>query len=286
MTTTLMSEPWRQVIDGSVLFAATSVQNSSSHRQQHATISSSTPPPTTHNTDSMSTFPQTPPPSLNKLTREQTKTIQTSLFTADIPFSTTIPQYSPFMPNTCLQQICHSRQPNHQFHIPITKFLSPSTSTSVSVHQHAGATIPHCSIVKSTQHPSNPKPKFLLRSATSTFAKELLEYEIPNTANLLQLKTYNRTTDANSHIETYEWTLTSLKLYGDLVYVFPDKPGRKCRDMVQNPFPGQHLQFWPTKVPIPDKFHATTYIQSRDTLNHRLQAKGRRDGTRILHQVH
>ncbi|XP_052626823.1 uncharacterized protein LOC128133427 [Lactuca sativa] len=50
------------------------------------------------------------------------------------------------------------------------------------------------------------------RSVTSPFVKELLDYEIPNTAKLPTLKTYNGTTDPDSHIDTYEWTMTSLKL--------------------------------------------------------------------------
>nr|KAJ0218751.1 hypothetical protein LSAT_V11C300134190 [Lactuca sativa] len=47
---------------------------------------------------------------------------------------------------------------------------------------------------------------------TSPFVKELLDYHIPNTAKLPTLKTYNGTTDPDSHIDTYEWTMTSLKL--------------------------------------------------------------------------
>ncbi|XP_023737234.1 uncharacterized protein LOC111885182 [Lactuca sativa] len=50
------------------------------------------------------------------------------------------------------------------------------------------------------------------RSVTSPFVKELLDYEIPNTAKLPTLKTYNGTTDPDSHIDTYEWTMTLLKL--------------------------------------------------------------------------
>nr|KAJ0199675.1 hypothetical protein LSAT_V11C600301860 [Lactuca sativa] len=49
-------------------------------------------------------------------------------------------------------------------------------------------------------------------SVTSPFVKELLDYEIPNTTKLPALKTYNGTTDPDSHIDTYEWTMTSLKL--------------------------------------------------------------------------
>lgn len=47
---------------------------------------------------------------------------------------------------------------------------------------------------------------------TSPFAKELLDYEIPNIAKLPHLKTYNETIDPDNHIDTYEWTITSLKL--------------------------------------------------------------------------
>nr|KAJ0205753.1 hypothetical protein LSAT_V11C500281740 [Lactuca sativa] len=57
-----------------------------------------------------------------------------------------------------------------------------------------------------------PNQDCLSRSVTSLFVKELLEYEIPNTAKLPHLKTYDHTTDPDSDIDTYEWTMTSLKL--------------------------------------------------------------------------
>ena len=57
-----------------------------------------------------------------------------------------------------------------------------------------------------------PNQDCLSRSATSPFAIELLDYEIPNTTKLPHLKTYNDTTDPESHVDTYEWTMTSLKL--------------------------------------------------------------------------
>lgn len=38
-----------------------------------------------------------------------------------------------------------------------------------------------------------------------------MDYEIPNTTNLPHLKTYNRTTNPDSHIDTYKWTMTTLK---------------------------------------------------------------------------
>ena len=43
--------------------------------------------------------------------------------------------------------------------------------------------------------------------------KELLEYEILNTAKLSHLKTYDGTIDSDSHIDTYEWAMTSIKLH-------------------------------------------------------------------------
>lgn len=49
-------------------------------------------------------------------------------------------------------------------------------------------------------------------NVTSPFAKELLDFEIPNTAKLPHSKTYNGITNPDSHIDTYEWTMTSLKL--------------------------------------------------------------------------
>ena len=47
-----------------------------------------------------------------------------------------------------------------------------------------------------------------------------MEYEIPNTAKLPHLKTYDGTTDPDSHIDTYEWTMTSLKLDERLWYTY------------------------------------------------------------------
>ena len=49
-------------------------------------------------------------------------------------------------------------------------------------------------------------------SVTSLFARELLDYEIPNTAKLPHLKNYNGSKDPDNHIDTYKWTMTSLKL--------------------------------------------------------------------------
>lgn len=57
-----------------------------------------------------------------------------------------------------------------------------------------------------------PNQDCLSRNVTSPFVKELLDYEIPNTSKLPTLKTYNGTIDPDSHIDTYEWTMTSLKL--------------------------------------------------------------------------
>ena len=57
-----------------------------------------------------------------------------------------------------------------------------------------------------------PNQDYLSRSVTSPFAKERLDYEISNTAKLPNLNTYNGTTDPDSHIDIYEWTMTSLKL--------------------------------------------------------------------------
>nr|KAJ0225073.1 hypothetical protein LSAT_V11C100018890 [Lactuca sativa] len=57
-----------------------------------------------------------------------------------------------------------------------------------------------------------PNQDCLSRRVTSLFVKVLLDYEIPNTAKLVNIKTYNGTTDLDSHTDTYEWTMTSLKL--------------------------------------------------------------------------
>nr|KAJ0221695.1 hypothetical protein LSAT_V11C200051480 [Lactuca sativa] len=56
-----------------------------------------------------------------------------------------------------------------------------------------------------------PNQDCLSRSVTSLFVKDLLEYEMPNTTKLPHFKTYDGTTDLDSHIGTYEWTMTSLK---------------------------------------------------------------------------
>nr|KAJ0199316.1 hypothetical protein LSAT_V11C600301160 [Lactuca sativa] len=57
-----------------------------------------------------------------------------------------------------------------------------------------------------------PNQDCLSWSDISLFSKELLDYKILNTAKLPNLKTYKGTTDPGSHIDTYEWTMTSLKL--------------------------------------------------------------------------
>ena len=58
-----------------------------------------------------------------------------------------------------------------------------------------------------------PNQDCLSDNITSPFAKELLDYEIRNTTKLPHLKTYNGTTiDPDSYIDTYECTMTSLKL--------------------------------------------------------------------------
>nr|KAJ0192252.1 hypothetical protein LSAT_V11C800435290 [Lactuca sativa] len=59
-----------------------------------------------------------------------------------------------------------------------------------------------------------PTQDCLSLSVTSPFVKELLEYQIPNTTKLPHLKTNNGTTELDSHIDMYEWTMTSLKLDG------------------------------------------------------------------------
>ncbi|XP_023755822.1 uncharacterized protein LOC111904277 [Lactuca sativa] len=57
-----------------------------------------------------------------------------------------------------------------------------------------------------------PNQDCLSQSVTSPFARELLDYEIPNTVKLLNLKTYNGAINPESHIDTYEWKMTSLKV--------------------------------------------------------------------------
>nr|KAJ0207872.1 hypothetical protein LSAT_V11C500290020 [Lactuca sativa] len=64
----------------------------------------------------------------------------------------------------------------------------------------------------STLNHQTPYQDCLSRSGTSPFVKELLEYEIPNTTKLPHLKTYDDTTNPDSHIDTYEWTMMSIKL--------------------------------------------------------------------------
>ncbi|KAI3493481.1 hypothetical protein L1887_41873 [Cichorium endivia] len=57
-----------------------------------------------------------------------------------------------------------------------------------------------------------PIPIPTIKTNRSPFVKELLDYEIPSTAKLPTLKVYNGTTCPDSHIDTYEWHMTSLKL--------------------------------------------------------------------------
>lgn len=57
-----------------------------------------------------------------------------------------------------------------------------------------------------------PNQDCLSRIVISSFTKEILDYEIPNTAKMPHLKTYNGTTYPDNHIGMYEWMMTSLKL--------------------------------------------------------------------------
>ncbi|KAL7596009.1 hypothetical protein Lser_V15G30644 [Lactuca serriola] len=100
------------------------------------------------------------------------------------PFSTSYPFQLPFQP--------------YPFYGPSPGYLTPPPHGMNSQYQQGMSTIPG--------HDG------FSRSVTSPFVKELLDYEIPNTAKLPTLKTYNGTTDPDSHIDTYEWTMTSLKL--------------------------------------------------------------------------
>ncbi|CAI9259576.1 unnamed protein product [Lactuca saligna] len=51
-----------------------------------------------------------------------------------------------------------------------------------------------------------------MRSASSNFNHELLQYEIPHTAMILNMPKYDNITDPDDHIDNYEWTMTSLKM--------------------------------------------------------------------------
>ena len=47
-------------------------------------------------------------------------------------------------------------------------------------------------------------------SISSAFRQKFLKYEIPHSAMIPKISKYNRTTDPDEHINTYEWTMTSL----------------------------------------------------------------------------
>nr|KAJ0211864.1 hypothetical protein LSAT_V11C400157260 [Lactuca sativa] len=100
------------------------------------------------------------------------------------PFSTSYPHQLPFQP--------------YPFYGPSSGYLTPLQHGMSSQYQQGTSTAPN--------------QDGFSRIVTSPFVKELLDYEIPNTAKLPTLKTYNGTTELDSHIDTYEWTMTSLKL--------------------------------------------------------------------------
>ncbi|KAI3709304.1 hypothetical protein L2E82_39064 [Cichorium intybus] len=67
---------------------------------------------------------------------------------------------------------------------------------------------PITSSIQATNN-TNPPPSVAYKSP---FIKEIHDYDMPNTAKLPHLKTYNGTTYPDSHIDTYEWHMQSLKL--------------------------------------------------------------------------
>ena len=56
-------------------------------------------------------------------------------------------------------------------------------------------------------HINNP-----ITSISSAFCQELLQYEIPHSAMIPNIPKYDNTTDPDEHINTYEWTMTSLRI--------------------------------------------------------------------------
>lgn len=51
-----------------------------------------------------------------------------------------------------------------------------------------------------------------MRSASSNFSDELLQYEIPHTVMIPNMPKYDLTIDPNNHIDNYEWKVTTLKM--------------------------------------------------------------------------
>ncbi|KAL4582118.1 hypothetical protein LXL04_006659 [Taraxacum kok-saghyz] len=49
-------------------------------------------------------------------------------------------------------------------------------------------------------------------SISSSFIRELLDYEIHNTSKIRHIQRYEGTMDPDDHIDSYEWTMTSLKV--------------------------------------------------------------------------
>lgn len=103
-----------------------------------------------------------------------------------------------------------------------------------------------------------PNYNFITQTKTTSqevsyllFAKELLDYMIPNTAKLSHLKTYIGSSDPDSYIYTNKWTMTSLKVDKHfLVYILRDNPRRQCRHMVPNTVTEKYIQLWAVKIPL------------------------------------
>lgn len=82
------------------------------------------------------------------------------------------------------------------------KFYDP-TSTNLAVYNNM-LVQPYLAIQQPNYHytQQTPNQDCFSRSMTSPFLRELLDYEIPNTVKLPNLKTYNATTDPDIHIDT------------------------------------------------------------------------------------
>ncbi|CAI9281102.1 unnamed protein product [Lactuca saligna] len=59
-----------------------------------------------------------------------------------------------------------------------------------------------------------------MRSASSNFIHELLKYEIPYTAMILNMPKYDNTSNPDDHVDNYGWTMTSLKMDRRFTYTY------------------------------------------------------------------
>lgn len=150
-------------------------------------------------------------PPLDQPVRNQTMTFPINPFPMNTPFPSMTPHYQQITPNNLHTQsspiftthILTLPFPHQIFYGPNRSHYSPYNSATAH---------PYTITLQYNSHGvfSIPNQDCLSHSVTSPFAKELLDYKILNTKKLPHLKIYNGTTNLDSHIDTYEWTMTSL----------------------------------------------------------------------------